>query len=105
MLKRLIALGLAIGAVATAIPAHAAENCASRDQVVTRLQESYSEQLTAGGLNSSANKTTLVEVWASPETGTFTVMLTNAQGVSCIVATGTDWYAQTNDALRKDTAS
>ncbi len=104
MFKRLIALGLGIGAVMTALPAHAS-TCALRDQVVSRLQEQYSEQLTAGGLNSSANKTTLVEVWASPETGTFTVMLTNAQGLSCIVATGTDWYAQTTEPARKDTAS
>jgi len=104
MFKRLIAFGLGIGAVITAVPAHA-DNCALRDQVVTRLQAQYSEQLTAGGINSTASKTTVVEVWASPETGTFTVMLTNAQGLSCIVATGTDWYAQNNEPLVNDTAS
>jgi hypothetical protein len=104
MFKRLIALGLGIGAVITALPAHAA-NCAARDQVVLRLQEQYSEQLTAGGLHSSTSKSTLVEVWASPETGTFTVMLTSANGLSCILATGTDWYAQKAKAMREDTAS
>ena len=104
MMKRLIALGLGIGAVITALPVNAG-TCALRDQVVTRLQEQYSEQLTAGGLNNSASKTTVVEVWASPETGTFTVMLTNARGLSCIVATGTDWHAQDTTPVRKDTAS
>lgn len=97
MLKRLMACGLGFGVALAALPALAEsaqnENCAARDQVVNRLQEHYSEQLTAGGFNGAADKTTLVEVWASPETGTFTVMLTNAQGLSCIVATGTDWYA------------
>lgn len=105
MFRRLIALGLGIGAVITAIPAHANGNCALREQVVTRLQEQYAEQLTAGGLHTSTSKTTVVEVWSSPQTGTFTVMLTNAQGLSCIVATGTDWYAQNVSVPGKDTAS
>ena len=61
--------------------------------------------MTAGGLHSSTTKTTVVEVWASPETGTFTVMMTNAHGLSCILATGTDWYAQNVETVRKDTAS
>jgi hypothetical protein len=34
----------------------------------------------------------MVEVWASEKTGTFTVILTNPQGVSCIVATGTNFF-------------
>ncbi|UYV37287.1 hypothetical protein N4R57_20440 [Rhodobacteraceae bacterium D3-12] len=105
MLRRLIAAGLGLGAVITAIPAHAADNCAERAQVVTRLQEQYSEQLTAGGLHGQTSKTSVVEVWSSPETGTFTVMVTDAQGQSCIVATGTDWYAQNAMALSEDTAS
>ncbi len=106
MFKRLIALGLGIGAITTAIPVHAAD-CAMRDQVVTRLQDQYSEQLTAGGVHNSASALSVVEVWSSPETGTFTVMLTNAQGLSCIVATGTDWQARNSTiaAVPKDTAS
>ncbi len=94
MYRRLIALGLGIGAVITAIPAHAQDNCAQRDQVVLRLQEDFAEQLTAGGLYNDTENTSVVEVWSSPETGTFTVMLTTPDGFSCIVATGTDWHAQ-----------
>lgn len=101
MLRRLIAAGLGFGAILTAIPAHAAENCADRAQVVSRLQEQYSEQLTAGGLHRQTSKTSVVEVWASPETGTFTVMVTDAKGQSCIVATGTDWYAQNLQAQNR----
>ena len=104
MFKRLIALGLGIGAMVTALPAHA-DSCASRDQVVSRLQDQYAEQLTAGGLNQSEDQTTLVEVWASPETGTFTVILTDAKGLSCIVATGTDWHARTAGPVRPEDAA
>lgn len=94
MFKRLVAIGLGIGAVMTAIPAHA-ENCAMRDQVVLRLQQEYSEQLTGGGLHLSAENSAVVEVWASEETGTFTVMATDPEGLSCIIATGTDWFMKT----------
>ena len=91
MFKRVLAAGLLFGMVATAPPAQA-NNCALRDKVVDRLQTKYSESLTAGGLQGSKNVQTMVEVWASEKTGTFTVILTNPQGISCVVATGTDFF-------------
>ncbi len=81
-------LGAAVVALALTGQQALAANCASRDALVSRLESQYSEQLTARGLQ-SAN--TLMEVFASNESGTFTVLLTNAMGVSCIVAAGTDW--------------
>ncbi len=91
MFKRLMGAGLLFGMAATAPPAHAA-NCALRAEVVDRLQTKYSEALTAGGLQGNRNVQTMVEVWASEKTGTFTVILTNPQGISCVVATGTDFF-------------
>ncbi|MBS9717685.1 hypothetical protein ACFFUT_18585 [Pseudohalocynthiibacter aestuariivivens] len=91
MFKRLLTAGLLFGMAATAPPAHAT-SCAMRDQVVDRLKSEFSEQLTAGGIQATRSAQTLLEVWASPETGTFTVMLTSPNGVSCIVAAGTDWF-------------
>ena len=91
MFKRLLALSLTFGMAALAPPAHAA-NCALRDTVVERLQSRFSEQLTVGGLQNSQNAQSVVEIWASAETGTFTVLLTNANGISCIVAAGTDYF-------------
>lgn len=91
MFKRLMTAGLLFGMLAAAPPAHAS-NCAKRADVVERLENKYSEALTAGGLQGNKNIQTMVEVWASEKTGTFTVILTNAQGVSCIVATGTDFF-------------
>lgn len=91
MIKQLVVAGALGGAMLSAVPAMAA-NCANRDMVVERLQTKYSENFAAGGLQSSSDKKVLVEVWASEETGTFTVMLTTPEGVSCVVATGTDWH-------------
>lgn len=103
MIKQLMAAGVLIGMIAVSHPAHAA-NCAKRDMVVERLKTKYDESFAAGGLQSSRNSQTLVEVWASKATGTFTVMLTTPDGLSCVVATGTDWF-QHDLADSDDTSS
>lgn len=80
-------------ALALAQTANAA-TCAKREKVIAQLEGKYAEQLTAGGLHATDTKTTFVEVWTSSETGTFTVLLTNPRGLTCIVASGTDWFVQ-----------
>ena len=95
MSNSLLSLGLSLSMATVglgAMPAHAQSNCANRDLVVERLQSRYSEQLTAGGLQATRMTTTVIEVWSSPETGTFTIMLTTPEGVSCILASGTNWF-------------
>lgn len=96
MFKQFVS-GSALFCLATAASPISAQglHCAARDLVVERLESKYSEALTAGGLQGAATGTTsLVEVWASEKTGTFTVIMTNPQGVSCIVAAGTDWHRE-----------
>ena len=93
MFKRLITYGLLVASTAVASPAYAAY-CATRDTVVERLQSRYSEQLTAAGLQNSSSDQTVVEVWSSPDSGTFTVLVTRADGQSCVVAAGTDFFNQ-----------
>ena len=104
MFKRLIASALLFGAAATAPPAHAM-NCAQRDAVVERLKSVYSEALTAGGLQGRQANTTMTEVWTSESSGTFTVIVTNPQGVSCVVAAGTDWFQTIPENQPTDTPS
>lgn len=71
---------------AIALPLRA-EQCAPRDTVAQHLGTKYSEAQTAAGLQTS---TRIVEVWASEE-GTWTILVTRADGMSCIVAAGTHW--------------
>lgn len=94
MFKRLMGIGLTFGLVALMSPA-VAQSCAGRDAVIGKLQEKYAEQLTAGGLQPMHRGQSMIELWASAETGTFTVLLTDANGVSCIVAAGTDYFQAT----------
>ena len=83
-------LALAATVAVTASQAHAG-NCAQRDAVVDRLETKYEEQLVARGLQS---RTAMMELFASAESGTFTVLITSPEGVSCIVGAGTDLMLQ-----------
>lgn len=91
MFRRAIAACVLFG-MAVAAPPALAGNCAMRDTVVERLKSKYSEALAAGGLQGNQAATSVIEVWASDETGTFTVIVTSPQGISCVVAAGTDWF-------------
>jgi hypothetical protein len=85
-----ISVGLVLaGGLAAAAPAYSQAHCADRDGVIERLGDSYGETLAAGGLRSA---TQVLEVWAAPETGTWTVLITGADGKTCVLATGTDWH-------------
>lgn len=94
MYKRLISTALVFGAAAMAPPAHAQTmQCLQRDALVETLQSKYGERLTGGGLQSAER---LIEVWSSGTTGSFTVFVTQPNGVSCIVATGQSWNSVTS---------
>jgi hypothetical protein len=60
--------------------------------VVDKLQKSYSEELVFGGLQKTRGAQSVMEVWTSRETGSYTVLVTHANGLSCIVAVGTDFF-------------
>ena len=65
----------------------AAENCAPRGDVIGMLSESFGEVGHGGGLT----RQTAVEIWANDESGTWTIITTRPDGMSCIVASGSDW--------------
>lgn len=75
----LIAAGLAPAAYAQT------RNCGPRAAVIERLAEGYGETRQSVGL---AANNAVVEVFASPETGTWTITVTTASGVTCLVASG-----------------
>jgi hypothetical protein len=104
MFKCTQGLLLILALTAISSPALAAK-CAERAQIVERLQSKYSEQLTVGGLQRAKHAISLMEIWASKETGTYTVLLTNPNGTSCIVAAGTDFFEAVPKIARNDTAS
>ena len=66
----------------------AQQACATRDVVVERLSTGYGESFQGGGLQSD---TKIFEVWYSEEAGTWTILMTKADGTSCVMASGTNW--------------
>ena len=64
-----------------------------------RLQSKYAEVLAGRGIQEVGNQNAILEIWASEETGTFTVLLTNAAGISCVMAAGDHWFAESAPQL------
>ena len=91
MFKRLMGISVIFGMAATAPPAYAV-TCGDREEVVHQLEIQFSEKLTSGGLQTAPAENSMVEIWSSDQTGTFTVLMTQANGISCIVAVGTDYF-------------
>lgn len=86
-MKHPIATALALAvSISAAPPAFAqTQNCASRAEVIDRLAESYGESRQSIGM---APQGRVVEVFASLETGTWTITVTLPNGVTCLVASG-----------------
>ena len=62
--------------------------CGPRADVVSTLGAKYEEQLIGGGL---AGETRILEVWRAADGASWTILLTEAEVKSCIVASGENW--------------
>lgn len=92
MFKQLISASFVFGMAVAAPPAmaaqHQGQNCGARDVITAKLSKSFGEQHRASGLE---DNTRLIEFWTSDETGSWTVLITDANGTSCIAASGKAW--------------
>lgn len=88
MFKRTVISALIFGTLALAPPAQARTVCAERSIIVERLEGKFHESYQGAGLQSA---TSLLEIWSSDETGSWTMLLSHADGISCVVASGTSW--------------
>lgn len=81
-------LGLATAALLVSAELAVAQNmrnCAPRQQVVERLSGKYGETRQSMGLG---HNNAVMEVFASDKTGTWTITVTTANGITCLVASG-----------------
>ena len=60
-------------------------NCGPRDGIIDRLAERYGEARQSIGLGAQNQ---VVEVYASTETGTWTILVRGSNGMTCMVASG-----------------
>ncbi len=89
MSEKILALGLGVAAILLGAGALKAqdqgENCAPHASVVMQLAEKYGEMRQSIGL---AQNNQLVEVFASLQTGSWTIIVTRPTGIACMVAAG-----------------
>ena len=79
------AVGFALLAAASVEAQQNLRNCGNRDTIVKRLAEGYGESRQSIGLGSDNS---VMEVFASEETGTWTITVTMPNGMTCLVASG-----------------
>ena len=72
-------------AAATLAQAQGLSNCAPRERVVERLADKYGETRQSMGLGAN---NAVVEVFASLESGSWTITVTSPAGITCLVASG-----------------
>lgn len=91
----LLSFGIGAMILATA-QAHSAPACADHAAVVSRLETLYGEGRQAMGLGAN---NTVVEVYASAETGSWTITVTQPGGPTCLVAAGESFQLETRELI------
>ncbi|MBT8476684.1 MAG: hypothetical protein KJO78_14575 [Alphaproteobacteria bacterium] len=86
-MRKLITV-LTIVVTMTPLAGQAQQFCAERAKITDRLKTGYGERYSGGGLR---NAESIFEVWMSEEKGTWTILMTMADGRSCVMASGTNW--------------
>jgi hypothetical protein len=87
--------GMILASASQAFSQAQQRNCGSRDQIVTALTDRYGESRQSIGLGTNNQ---VIEVYASLDTGTWTITVTMPDGRMCLVASG-QAYEAVADAL------
>ena len=100
MKRNLFLMPFGIGAMMLAANHANAQNrhCADHAQVVERLAERYGESRQSIGLGADNS---VIEVFASADTGSWTITMTQPGGPTCLVAAG-QAYLHVNEPLPID---
>ncbi len=91
----ILAASFAAAALLGPLGAHAqtqsqTQSCDQRASVIGRLAEQYREAPVAIGVTSTGG---MVEVLTTGDGGTWTIIVSNPNGTSCLVAAGEGWRA------------
>lgn len=72
-------------ALSLALPAFAEPECGRRLDVIAMLTDQFGEVVQLHGLTDDGR---LLEIWANPETGSWTATMTSPEGITCLPAEG-----------------
>jgi len=87
MPREILTLGLGLSAILLATQSLRAQEagCGAREMIVERLARDYGESRQSLGVVGGRQ---VLEVFASEETGSWTILLTAPDGIACLVAVG-----------------
>ena len=86
MRKAVLSSALIVAVASFSLPTHAQMICGLRDDMGKMLDQRFSEQPKAAGLAGEQ----IVELLVS-ENGSWTILVTSADGRSCVVTGGEEW--------------
>ncbi|WP_170385807.1 hypothetical protein [Ruegeria atlantica] len=95
MKKTLFTMTMGLGIMVLAAQQVRAGTCAPREDVMKRLTETYGETRRGIGI---ARQGAVMEVYASDQTGSWTITVTLPDGITCLVVSG-QAYEATVEAL------
>ncbi|MEM9707152.1 MAG: hypothetical protein AAF871_00040 [Pseudomonadota bacterium] len=98
MKRNFLVLSLGVGALILATNhafAQTSRNCGERGLIVERLADNYGESRQSIGLGTQNR---VVETYANPETGSWTITVTMPNGRMCLMASG-HAYESLNEKL------
>ena len=87
----MIRLALLLILLGSQVFAQAPLDCAQRERMVERLKEKYGETRHSTGL---ANGNRFMEFFADTVDGSWTILLTDTQGISCIMLAGHSYASE-----------
>lgn len=88
MTRNFLILSLGVGALILATNhafAQSNRNCGARQPIVERLADRFGESRQSIGLGTQNR---VVETFANPETGSWTITVTSPNGMTCLIASG-----------------
>ena len=83
-MARLLGIILAASVAAPAF----GQACSTRSEIISELAEKYGETVHGVGLRSSGS---VLELFVSEKTGSWTIVITSSDGTSCAVDAGASW--------------
>ncbi len=95
MKKTLFKMTMGLGIMVLAAQQVQAQNCAPREDIIQRLAENYGETRRGIGI---ARQGSVMEVYASDSSGSWTITVTLPDGVTCLIASG-QAYEDVTEAL------
>lgn len=104
MIKTMFNMTIGLGILVMAAQSVSAQsaNCAPRDKVLEQLSDTYGETRQSIGLGTQG---VVIEVFASEDTGSWTITATSPNGITCLIAAGQSFESRADLPSLRGTAA